>query len=114
GSTIAFVGQRTADAPPQLYVRRLDEARATLLPGTDGANAPFFSPDGTWLGFDTGSELKKVAVTGGAPMLLARVESMRDAAWAPDGSMVIAPGQRPGTRLMRVPATGGAATPFTT
>ena len=114
GSTIAFVGQRNADAPPQLYVRRLDEARATLLPGTDGANAPFFSPDGAWLGFDTGLELKKVSVTGGAPILLAPALSLRGAAWKPDGSMVFSPGQRPGTRLMFLPAAGGAPTPLTT
>ena len=114
GSTIAFIGQRNAAAPPQLYVRRLDEAHATLLPGTEGANAPFFSPDGVWLGFDTGLELKKVAVTGGAPILLATVISMRGAAWAPDGSLVFSPGQPPGTRLMLLPAAGGEAVPMTT
>ena len=114
GSTIAFVGQRDSSAPPQLYVRRLDEARATVLPGTDGANAPFFSPDGTWLGFDIGLELKKIAVTGGAPILLAPLISMRGASWAPDGSVVFSPGLRPGTRLMLLPASGGAATPLTT
>ena len=114
GSTIAFVGQRNAATPPQLYVRRLEEPRATLLPGTDGANAPFFSPDGAWLGFDTGLELKKVAVTGGAPILLAPVLSMRGAAWAPDGSLVLAPEQRAGTRLMRLSSTGGAPAPLTT
>jgi Tol biopolymer transport system component len=114
GSTIAFIGQRNAAAPPQLYVRRLDEVRATLLPGTEGANAPFFSPDGVWLGFDTGLELKKVAVTGGAPILLASLTSMRGASWAPDGSMVFSPGQRAGTRLMLLPAVGGVATPVTT
>jgi eukaryotic-like serine/threonine-protein kinase len=106
GSTIAFIGQKNSAAPPQLYVRRLDETHATLLPGTDGANAPFFSPDGIWLGFDTGLELKKVAVTGGAPILLAPLKSMRGAAWAPDGSLVVSPGQQPGTRLMVLPAAG--------
>ena len=110
GSTVAFVGQRNAETPPQLYVRRLDQARATMLPGTDGANAPFFSLDGTWLGFDTGLELKKVAVTGGAPIPLAPLSSMRGAAWAPNGSLVFSPGQQSGTRLMVLPARG-AATP---
>jgi hypothetical protein len=34
-----------------LYIRALDELDARPLPGTDDANAPFFSPDGEWVGF---------------------------------------------------------------
>src|SRR5262249_42844590 len=32
----------------RLYTRRLNEPKASELPGTEGAYAPFFSPDGQW------------------------------------------------------------------
>ena len=114
GTTLAFVAQRNPGVTPQLYVRRLDEQRAKALPGTEGANAPFFSPDGTWIGFDTGLQVKKVAVTGGAPLVVANETSFRGAAWNADATLVLSPGQTPGVRLMRVPPSGGTPSPLTT
>src|SRR5262249_34515319 len=114
GSTLAFVAQRSPDVQPQLYVRKLNETRATLLAGTEAANAPFFSPDGAWIGFDTGLVMKKVAVTGGAPIVLTSENSFRGAAWSVDGTLVFSPGQTPGVRLMRFAAAGGTPTPLTT
>jgi serine/threonine-protein kinase len=43
----------------RLYTRRLDQAQATELPGTEGAYAPFFSPNGQWVAFFGGGKLKK-------------------------------------------------------
>ena len=34
--------------------------------GSEGANGPFFSPDGSWIGFWAGNTLKKVPAAGGA------------------------------------------------
>ena len=48
-----------------LYVRRLDQLDATLIPGTEDGVGPFFSPDSEWLGFFAAEELKKVRVAGG-------------------------------------------------
>ncbi len=59
GSYIAYVGGGETDQP--LYLRPIDEIEATLLPGTEGALDPFFSPDGQWIGFATVTGLKKVA-----------------------------------------------------
>src|SRR5262249_48271577 len=50
GTRLAF-SARTADGLPQLYIRPLRSPEVKLLPGTDGANSPFFSPDGRWIGF---------------------------------------------------------------
>ena len=44
----------------RLVMRRLDEAQATPLAGTEGASDPFFSPDGQWVGFFSDGRLKKV------------------------------------------------------
>src|SRR5262249_48108638 len=50
---VAFSSRSTAGggAQSQLYVRRLDQLKATALPGSDDAHSPFFSPDGQWIGF---------------------------------------------------------------
>ena len=51
-----------------LYRRPLAETQAVALPGTEGAEYPFFSPDGQWVGFAAGKKLKKVALSGGPPI----------------------------------------------
>ena len=113
GGVLVFVAQQSADHSPQLYVRRLNQLHATPLSGTDNAHAPFFSPDGRWIGFFAGTKLKKVAVTGGAPEILADAPELRGGAWTADGTIVFSPNRVPGTRLLSVPATGGTAKPLT-
>ena len=58
-------------ATTELRLRRLDTAETTVVPGTIGARAPFFSPDGRWLGFTTAGTgtgvLRKVALQGERP-----------------------------------------------
>jgi serine/threonine-protein kinase len=107
GSRLAFVAQSRGGDAPRLYVRHLDQLPATLLAGTEGAMAPFFSPDGQWLGFFGGGKLKKIAVAGGAPVTLADTPVARGGSWAEDGTIVFAPGTAFGGNLWRVPAKGG-------
>ncbi len=57
--------------PPRLYTRRMDQSKASELPGTEGAEFPFFSPDGQWVGFSTQTKLNKISVEGGAVVPLA-------------------------------------------
>jgi serine/threonine-protein kinase len=90
-----------------LYVRQLGEPMARELAGTDGANAPFFSKDSRWIAYEGGREILKVAVTGGAPINLTAAEASRGGAWAGDGSVLLAPGNQIGVRLVRVAAGGG-------
>ena len=100
-----------------LRVRRLSELDSTMLVSTDsGANIdrpynPFFSPDGTWIGYATPSELRKVPIGGGTPLTICRVNLSRGASWGPDGSIVFAPA--PDSGLSRVPAAGGEPQPLT-
>ena len=69
GQALVFVGQRRT-GPASLFVRRLDQLDATPLPGTEGAHSPFFSPDGQWIAFFADAKLKKVALSGGAPVTI--------------------------------------------
>ena len=106
GQTLAFVGQKDGGVP-QLYVRRLDQLQATMLAGTDDANNPFFSPDGTWVAFFAARKLKKIATTGGAVITLCDAPAGRGGTWAEDGTIVFLPANGPGVSLVRVPSAGG-------
>ena len=77
GRALAFVA-RGATGVQHLYVRSLDSESATLVPGSDTAEGPFFSPDGRWVGFAVG-----VSITGGYSARTAKVLP-RDRAHADD------------------------------
>jgi Tol biopolymer transport system component len=112
GQIFAFVAQRRTGAP-SLYVRRLDQLEATPLAGTDGAHSPFFSPDGEWIAFFADAKLKKIALSGGAPVTLCDTPNDAGGAWAEDGWIVFVSRALAGG-LLRVPSTGGTPTPLTT
>jgi Tol biopolymer transport system component len=65
GTRLAYVAS-AAGGPRKLLTRRLDQAKAMDLPGTENANRPFFSKDGRWLGFAVNRKLNKISVDGGA------------------------------------------------
>jgi Tol biopolymer transport system component len=99
----------------RLVVRPLDRFQENVLSegqGPAGPYHPFFSPDGAWIGFVTPSELKKISVTGGAPITLASLDRSRGASWGPDGTIVFAPSVLSG--LARVSSSGGPVEPLTT
>ena len=107
GQLLAFTATPEVTEPPRLYVRRLDQLQATMLSGTEGAAAPFFSPDGQWIGFFAGGKLKKVAVAGGSSVTLCDAPNARGGSWADDGTIVFQPENTPGSALQRVPSAGG-------
>jgi len=111
GTRLAFV---TTDGQGQqkLYVRSLDQLQANALSGTEGAANPFFSPDGEWIAFFSGNELKKVSVSGGATVTLCDAPNGRGGSWSEDGTIIFAPTQRSG--LSRVSSAGGTPEAFTT
>ena len=96
----------------ELYLRRFDLPHAEAIPGTENATAPFFSPDGQWIGFFTESEIKKVALTGGAPFTVCAVTNGLDGAWTEDDTIVF--GIVGPTDLYQVSAQGGIPEALTT
>ena len=90
-----------------LYLRSMDELDARLIAGTDeNPHNPFFSPDGQWIGYlsQTDKKLKKIAISGGAPVALCDVANVLGASWDSDNTIVYAD-RRKG--IMRVSADGG-------
>ena len=69
GRRIAFTAV-SGGSSPRLFVRSLDSLDATAIAGTEGAKQPFWSPDGTSLGFFARGKLMKVAVAGGVPVVM--------------------------------------------
>jgi serine/threonine protein kinase/WD40 repeat protein len=97
-------GSQSAAAATALYVRRMDQSAAELVPGGEAAVDPFFSPDGQWLGWFSKGFMRKARLGGGAPVTLCEISDifMGGAYWAPDGFIYFTPGD-----LMRVSASGG-------
>ncbi len=73
GRTLVFSAvAEEGNSSVSLYRRAMDRSDAELIPGTEGASSPFFSPDGKWVAFWSGDELRKVSLDGGLPITLAR------------------------------------------
>ena len=106
-----------AGAQAQLMARAIDRLDAQALPGIISASAPFLSPDGRWIGFFTfgaPSELKKVPIAGGSPVVLCRIKGRAvGASWGDDDTIVFATND-PSTGLLRVSARGGEPRVLTT
>ena len=105
GGRIVYISSGKSETR-QLYTRRLDQAEARVMEGTEEADAPFFSPDGLWIGFFAGKKLKKAAVEGGSPVTLsdAPLERLSSGSWG-EGDQILA---TVGTGLALVPASGGS------
>ena len=103
GRTVVY--RATRAGVTQLFRRDLDMLEAVPIPGTENATGPFFSPDGQWLGFDADGVLKRVALSGGAPVVISNAPGGVTATWLADGTIVLATNT---TRvLQRVSASGG-------
>jgi serine/threonine-protein kinase len=89
----------------QLYLRTFDSFESVPIANTEGGYSPFFSPDGEWIAFFTSTQLKKVALGGGAGVTIAEVANAREGVWSPRGQIVFDV-QGP-TGLLSVDANGG-------
>jgi serine/threonine-protein kinase len=79
--TRSFVGSDVT-----LFIRDLDDFEPRQIPGSEGATAPHFSPDGDWVSFSTSSGLFKLRPDGGASIRIGALPaSSADYHWASDG-----------------------------
>ena len=101
GSQIVYRG---GEATNQLYVRNLSDLHVNPIPGTERAAQTRFSPDGKWLAFIQGGQLKKIPLPGGPAVTV--VDSAAMFGWGDDDVIVFV---KHGA-LWRANAAGGAAT----
>jgi serine/threonine-protein kinase len=97
---------------PQLYVRGMNQLGATPIAGTSGAEGPFFSPDGQWVGFWAAGKLQKVRLSGGPAVPLCDAAAIFGASWGSDDTIIFATARNGG--LWRVAAAGGTPEVLTT
>jgi serine/threonine protein kinase/Tol biopolymer transport system component len=111
GRRLAYVVERGGSR--RLAVRALDASAHTLLPGTEGAMTPIFSPDGEWIAFFTETGLQKIPVTGGTAATICPTPPVtRGAVWADDGLIYFSPSFSSG--VVAVSAGGGRPRDVTT
>jgi serine/threonine-protein kinase len=114
GTQIVFVGNR------QIYLRRIDELEVIPIRGTApeasasdqraGPVDPFFSPDGQWVGYWQGGQLKKVPVGGGVPTVVCTIpRPTAGASWAADNTILFGMGPE---GIWRVSSAGGSPEPI--
>jgi len=103
GTKLVYVSLR--EDTSSLYLLELDKFEAELIPGTMGAMAPFFSPDGKWVGYFADGYLRKVSILGGAPHTICEAKSGWDACWSQDNTIIFSDSYKRG--LLRVSSEGG-------
>jgi serine/threonine protein kinase len=110
GRAIVFAAAAPG-ARPTLWLRSLDAVTAHSLPGTEGADSPFWSPDRRWIGYFADGRLRKIPASGGpSQVIAANIPDNRQASWGPDDTILFSRGT---TGVFRVPSSGGLVTPVT-
>jgi serine/threonine-protein kinase len=105
GSRLVFVAEDGGTR--RLYMRELAGNEARPIVGTEEAASPFFSPDGTWIGFFASTNLMKVSSSSGAPVAVhttTPVSVNRGATWTAGETVVFASSANSGLALG---STGG-------
>lgn len=106
GRMLAFIAQSGGpEKPPILWLRPLDSVTAQAIPGTEGAEVPFWSPDSQQIGYQANGKLEKIAATGGTPLTLCDDDSP-GGSWNKDGVILFANHNG----IYSVPDTGGEPT----
>ena len=103
GSRIVYVA-----APAGLYIRMLSASESRPITGVEGTGnigEPVFSPDGQSILFHSNPDqtLKRVSVSGGAPVTLCRSVFASGVSWSDDGIVFVEPGRG----IFRVAPEGG-------
>lgn len=103
GKRLAYVAAESGVS--HLYVRRLDQLEPLAIPDSEGANFPFFSPNGDWVAFFNQGKLKKAPADGGLPVALCELPSFFGGTWTPRDVIVVS---IPNLGMAAIPAVGGA------
>jgi len=106
GRRLAFVA--ASSGQPMLWVRDLDSANGRVLPGTEGARRPFWSPDSRSIGFFMNSELRRIEARGGAPQTITYLLAGTTGTWGSDGTILFSSTASPSLRRVNADQIGRA------
>jgi len=104
GTEFVYVANR------RLYRRMMSDLLAQPIPGIDGSETvrqPMYSPDGRSIIYFGGDVLKRIAITGGAPVPLGTFPGAMGMSWGPDG-IVFGNNETQARGVLRLSPNGGA------
>jgi serine/threonine-protein kinase len=104
GKYLVYVGKIANST--NLYKRALNADIYEIIPGTENAQNPFFSPDGEWIGYYTENALRKIQLTGGQSTVLCYVKESTTCTWLPNDSIIFGGNQMEGLKIIH--SSGGA------
>ena len=104
GSRLAFI--TLGPSATSIWIRALGELEARPLAGPENASSVVWSPDGRSLAFVADGKLKRVALAGGAPVVVCDVEVGRGVSGTWAGSTILFASIE-AEAIYRVPADGG-------
>jgi serine/threonine-protein kinase len=105
GMDVVYIAERSAEVE-RLFLKRAGSFDMTELEGTLHPSAPFFSPDGRWIGYinHATNDIHKVLADGGEPFKITSFTGSRGSAtWAPDNTIIFEDERI----LKRIPESGG-------
>jgi serine/threonine-protein kinase len=91
----------------RLFLRSMPDLEPHAIPVSDLGGVqtnPVFSPDGNSLAFYSDGTLKRIAVSGGAPVSISKIDQPQGMTWGANDELLIGYGNR---GILRVPAKGG-------
>ena len=101
----AFVKGKSA-----LWIRPLDAAQAWMVPGSEGATRPFWSPSGRSIAFFTGASLQQIDLSRQTPSKICALNGAAyGGVWLGDGRILFSYRD---IGLFIVPASGGIPSPL--
>ncbi len=110
GKTLAFVATDSV-GNNHLWVRALSSLSALPLPGTLGAEYPFWSPESKSIAFFAEGNLKRIDASGGPVTTVCEALAGRGGSWNQAGLIIFAPTSA--TSIYQVAASGGASSAIT-
>ncbi|MGA7303293.1 MAG: protein kinase [Rhodothermales bacterium] len=105
GSILVYAGH--ARETTALYTVVLATGEVTMLRGTEGAYAPFFSPNGDWVGYFANDQLLKVRLDGSLPIAICEAADPLGGTWLSNNEIVFSNNQ--GSVVAHVSSDGGPA-----
>jgi serine/threonine protein kinase/Tol biopolymer transport system component len=92
---------------PWMRLHSLDTGVTRAMPGTDGAVGPFWSPDGSAIGFFADGKVKRIDVADGSTAVICDVNGQFGGTWNADGVILFSTS----STLFRVSSAGGTPVP---
>jgi Tol biopolymer transport system component/DNA-binding winged helix-turn-helix (wHTH) protein len=89
---IVFAAWQSRAGRRAIWDRPLDSSAARILTGSEGGSAPFWSPDGTSIGFFAAGKLKVLQLAGNAVRVVCDAPPDASGAWVRADVILFAPG----------------------